>query len=190
MLATRKLLPGASSWSVAAAGLLFAVHPIHTEAVSSIVGRAEILSGLFFLLAFLVYTMALTDPLNGVWSKAKVGWSLAAAGAAVLCKEQGVTVIALMIAYDFAIVNNLTLPMLFTVLLNPKKTLNDPQNSSRPVKQSPSKQSQKHSHWPPPFRAFVARVSVILLGFIVIMWLRLRMNSVEIISDEKTNRTR
>ena len=31
---------------------LFAVHPVHTEAVSSIVGRAEVLATLFFLLAF------------------------------------------------------------------------------------------------------------------------------------------
>lgn len=37
------------------ASTLFATHPIHTEAVSSIVGRADCLSGLFFLLALLSY---------------------------------------------------------------------------------------------------------------------------------------
>ncbi|MCL2639303.1 MAG: hypothetical protein FWD53_00505, partial [Phycisphaerales bacterium] len=36
-------------------GLLFAVHPIHTEAVSNIVGRAELLSVVFILTALLVY---------------------------------------------------------------------------------------------------------------------------------------
>lgn len=35
-----------------AAASVFAVHPIHTEAVASIVGRAELLAALFFLLAF------------------------------------------------------------------------------------------------------------------------------------------
>jgi hypothetical protein len=36
------------------AGAVFAVHPIHTEAVTGIVGRAEILATLFFMLAFVV----------------------------------------------------------------------------------------------------------------------------------------
>ena len=40
-------------------GLIFATHPIHTESVASIVGRAELLSCLFFLLALLVYLPAI-----------------------------------------------------------------------------------------------------------------------------------
>jgi hypothetical protein len=36
-------------------GLLFAIHPLHTEAVAGIVGRAEILSSLFILLAGIAY---------------------------------------------------------------------------------------------------------------------------------------
>lgn len=47
------LLPTTSA-SLAAS--LFATHPIHTEAVSSIVGRADLLACLFFLLSFLCYT--------------------------------------------------------------------------------------------------------------------------------------
>ncbi|XP_076424477.1 protein O-mannosyl-transferase TMTC1 isoform X5 [Peromyscus maniculatus bairdii] len=35
--------------------LLFAVHPVHTEAVAGIVGRADVLACLLFLLAFLSY---------------------------------------------------------------------------------------------------------------------------------------
>jgi hypothetical protein len=34
---------------------LFAVHPIHTEAVSSVVGRAELMSALFILTACISY---------------------------------------------------------------------------------------------------------------------------------------
>ena len=37
------------------AGLLFASHPIHTEAVAGVVGRADILACIFFLLALLSY---------------------------------------------------------------------------------------------------------------------------------------
>jgi len=36
------------------AGLLFAAHPVHTEAVTGIVGRAEVLSALFLLVALYV----------------------------------------------------------------------------------------------------------------------------------------
>ena len=36
-------------------GLLFAVHPLHTEAVSNIVGRAEILAALWSLLALIIF---------------------------------------------------------------------------------------------------------------------------------------
>lgn len=37
------------------ASLLFAVHPIHTEVVSGIVGRAELLSGIIFLICIWIY---------------------------------------------------------------------------------------------------------------------------------------
>jgi len=35
--------------------ILFAVHPIHVEAVSGIVGRADVLAAIFFLLTFNLY---------------------------------------------------------------------------------------------------------------------------------------
>ncbi len=38
-----------------AGGALFAIHPLHTEAVANVVGRAELYSALFFLLACLLY---------------------------------------------------------------------------------------------------------------------------------------
>lgn len=37
------------------ASLLFAVHPVHCEAVASVVGRADILANIFFILSFLSY---------------------------------------------------------------------------------------------------------------------------------------
>lgn len=44
-----------SGWAAVLAGALFAVHPIHTEVVSGVVGRAELLSSALALWAFWVY---------------------------------------------------------------------------------------------------------------------------------------
>jgi len=76
------LLPSSSTALMAA--LLFAAHPIHTEAVAGLVGRAELLSALFFLLTLLAHR--------------RHGWSVRAsllAAAATLAKEQGVTVLGI-----------------------------------------------------------------------------------------------
>ena len=43
-------------------GIFFALHPIHTESVSSVVGRAETLSACFFCLAYLVYSREALRP--------------------------------------------------------------------------------------------------------------------------------
>jgi protein O-mannosyl-transferase len=51
------------------AGLLFAVHPIHTESVTSIVGRAEVMSALFLVVALYLHTRryALWGTGKGIW---------------------------------------------------------------------------------------------------------------------------
>jgi tetratricopeptide (TPR) repeat protein len=73
------------------AAALFAVHPLHTEAVTMIVGRAELLMSLGVLLA--------------LWGHRRTGviarlGSLAAFGGALLAKEQAVVLPALLILYD------------------------------------------------------------------------------------------
>ena len=119
------------------AGLLFASHPIHAEAVAGVVGRADVLACLFFLLAFLAYMRyckyrdkPLTIQLKSGASTSHNhrgrgggggggsssshrqvsegrGWRwLPLAGcagftaAAMLSKEQGVTVLAVCATYD------------------------------------------------------------------------------------------
>jgi tetratricopeptide (TPR) repeat protein len=52
---SNKLDDGSNDSVALLAGLLFAVHPVHTEAVAGVVGRADILSCLFFLLSFCFY---------------------------------------------------------------------------------------------------------------------------------------
>lgn len=69
----------------AVAGLWFAVHPIHCEAVANLVGRAEVMAGVFLLAGLLVLL-----PRSG---RQGIGRGLAAAGLfllALLCKETAV----------------------------------------------------------------------------------------------------
>ena len=64
-----------------AAGLLFAVHPVHVEAVANVVGRAELMMATFAILS--VYAALVRDHL---W------WSAAALAAGLLSKENAVVV--------------------------------------------------------------------------------------------------
>jgi hypothetical protein len=58
------------------AGLLFAVHPVHVEAIANLVGRNELMAALFTLLA--VYAAV---------ERGSVGWTAAALAGGLLCKE-------------------------------------------------------------------------------------------------------
>ncbi|XP_054291044.1 protein O-mannosyl-transferase TMTC1-like [Macrosteles quadrilineatus] len=77
------------------AGLLFAVHPVHTEAVAGVVGRADVLACLLFLLSFIIYHD------EGWRWKSSVLWSCVVAGLSMLAKETGVTVLLVNLGYDF-----------------------------------------------------------------------------------------
>ena len=80
------------------AAALFAVHPLHTEAVSSIVGRAEVLAALFGLLTLLATGAA--DTARSLWEKRWwYGCSLLCFSLAVLSKESAVTVLPLVLLY-------------------------------------------------------------------------------------------
>ena len=68
------------------AGLVFAVHPLHVEAVANIVGRADLMCALFALLS--VYTALVRDRL---W------WSVAALALGLLSKESAAIVPALIV---------------------------------------------------------------------------------------------
>lgn len=57
VVVARRLLPTyCMKVGTAVAGLSFAAHPVHTEAVAGVVGRADLAACNFFLLSFLVYT--------------------------------------------------------------------------------------------------------------------------------------
>ncbi|XP_077354800.1 protein O-mannosyl-transferase TMTC1 isoform X2 [Festucalex cinctus] len=85
--------------------VLFAVHPVHTEAVSGIVGRADLLACLLFLLAFLSYIRSVgvntsEDSTPSTVSAGSLLISLLLGTCAMLVKETGITVFGVCMFYD------------------------------------------------------------------------------------------
>ncbi|XP_070763923.1 protein O-mannosyl-transferase TMTC3 [Enoplosus armatus] len=96
------------------AALLFAVHPIHTEAVTGVVGRAELLSSIFLLAAFLAYTKSTGSDHSIVW--APIALTVVLVAAATLCKEQGITVVGICCVHEVFVAQGFTLPLLLDTL--------------------------------------------------------------------------
>ena len=100
--------------------LLFAAHPVHCEAVSSLVGRADCLSGLFFVSALILYS----DGLGRLRIQSKkssmssfrntaVTWSYfllahVSGFAACLSKEIGLTIFGLFVVFEVIYVSSLS----------------------------------------------------------------------------------
>ncbi|HYH78454.1 MAG TPA: tetratricopeptide repeat protein [Longimicrobium sp.] len=55
LVAVLLLRLGAVAWGAGVGAAIFAVHPVHVEAVANVVGRAEILAAVFYLAACVVY---------------------------------------------------------------------------------------------------------------------------------------
>uniref|UniRef100_A0A674MSR5 dolichyl-phosphate-mannose--protein mannosyltransferase n=1 Tax=Takifugu rubripes TaxID=31033 RepID=A0A674MSR5_TAKRU len=113
---TRPLL-GRGPWSLLA-GLLFASHPIHTEAVAGVVGRADVGAAAFFLLSLFCYARhcrlrrdTRTRVVGRRWAWMLGG--LGCAAASMLWKEQGVTVLAVSAVYDLFVFQRLRLTQVF-----------------------------------------------------------------------------
>jgi len=83
-------------WSAAFAALVFGAHPLRAESVAWVTERRDVLCGLFFLLAVLTYLVSL-DPGAGRFMRFA---SLAAFGAAMLCKAQAVPLPAALLLLD------------------------------------------------------------------------------------------
>lgn len=96
--------------------ILFSVHPIHTEAVTGVVGRAELLSSVFFLLTIITYKKASLVQ-STKWPH--FATSLTCVGLAMLCKEQGITVLGILGVYEVFIVQKMDLVHLLIHRSNP-----------------------------------------------------------------------
>ncbi|GAB6018796.1 transmembrane and tetratricopeptide repeat containing 1 [Chamberlinius hualienensis] len=87
------------------ASVLMATHPIHTEAVAGIVGRADVLACALSILSFLFYIRSLEDEKLRMTTLAPPKSmyfyiSFAMASLAMLAKEHGVTILAIVAMYD------------------------------------------------------------------------------------------
>ncbi len=82
----------------AVCALLYAFHPVHTEAVNMVVGRTELLAAMFGLLTFICH-------LNNLKTGAVVCFSLA-----LLSKEIAITIPVMIFAYEWFFGANLSRP--------------------------------------------------------------------------------
>ncbi|XP_031369309.1 protein O-mannosyl-transferase TMTC2 [Apis dorsata] len=92
----RKVLPGRNSLGHAITGFLFAAHPIHSEAVAGVVGRADLLACLFTLLAFLAYSAHC----QRARSPFPLILALVSSTLATLAKETGISSLALCLLWE------------------------------------------------------------------------------------------
>jgi tetratricopeptide (TPR) repeat protein len=82
-------------WRAFFASLLFATHPIHTEAVAWIGGMSELSFTFFYLLSFYLYANSETK-IGGGFILSTISFFLAA-----LCKETALTLPILLFTYDY-----------------------------------------------------------------------------------------
>ncbi|XP_015436903.1 PREDICTED: transmembrane and TPR repeat-containing protein CG4341-like [Dufourea novaeangliae] len=92
----RKILPGRNNLGHAIAGFLFAAHPIHSEAVAGVVGRADLLACLLTLSAFLAYC-AHCDQSR---SPFPLLLAIVSSTLATLAKETGISSLALCLLWE------------------------------------------------------------------------------------------
>lgn len=103
LIAVRVLGSATAAFATAA---IFAVHPLHTEAVTGIVGRAEVLAALFFLAAFLALRRPTIGTHDAVRDAPALSGARIAAGAllyllALFSKEVAVTLPAVLALDDW-----------------------------------------------------------------------------------------
>jgi tetratricopeptide (TPR) repeat protein len=98
MLVFRRL--GLSVILAALGGVLYAVHPIHTEVVAWLSGRKDLMALLFILLSFLAYLWARAAATPGEWRMRQTATALLSL-LAVLAKPVAIVTPLIFIAYEF-----------------------------------------------------------------------------------------
>lgn len=81
--------------AAAICALVFALHPLHTESVSFVSGRTDVIATLFFLLALLTYDRGRARERWG-----SIAWSLGAYLLALLAKEVAITLPVVLLLWD------------------------------------------------------------------------------------------
>lgn len=105
LLVFGRIFPGRPS-SAALAAAFFAAHPIHTESVSWISGRTDLLAGLFFFAAFYCYLRARAPGEGGDRATARRIWGAGGVvcfALAILSKESALVLPAALAAYELCL---------------------------------------------------------------------------------------
>lgn len=107
-------------------GLFFALHPIHTEAVANVVGRSDVLCGVFYLVALLSYMNCFSDGITLEENKRPAKYSKLWLASCIFCsvlslfsKEQGITVLGVCVVYDVVFVCKFNGEHLLKALVSP-----------------------------------------------------------------------
>ena len=85
-----------ATWAAVVAGVVFVVHPIHTECLNSIVGRADVAAALFGLLAVWLHRRDAVDPRG--WLRPAL--AATAFATAILFKESAFPIVAVTVLLD------------------------------------------------------------------------------------------
>ncbi|KAL9921887.1 transmembrane O-mannosyltransferase targeting cadherins 3 isoform 1-T6 [Glossina fuscipes fuscipes] len=190
--------------------LLFAVHPIHTEAVTGVVGRAELLSSLFFLCAFISYVRSVNIGFfpsvsrKSAQKTMKTSWFslfIVFGGcllASMLCKEQGITIAGICVAYELFVVQSVYPMQLWHSLLNlfeEKRLINgsDSSNSS-PTNKANGNQDNSGTpttsvastafYYPSPRAAVWSSCLLKRLGFLILITVALLVGRVYVMGSQ------
>lgn len=100
LMLTREVFgQGRGEWAAIVAAGIFALHPIHTEPLNTIVGRSDLAVTLFMLVAALLWWRDACDkPTAGLRRPILAALCFAAA---LLCKESAITLIGIIILLDW-----------------------------------------------------------------------------------------
>lgn len=110
--------------------LLFAVHPIHTESVAGVVGRADLMSALCFLLAFWTFHQSCcgkdsserdSEARPRSFSLPWIVVCVILCGLSMLFKEQGITAVGVCLVYDVIVICKVDIMKLLKNLIFPLK---------------------------------------------------------------------
>jgi hypothetical protein len=96
----RRILPFEAAWLAAA---LFAVHPVHVEAVASVVGQSELLVGVFLFAAVALY---LRDRQVGPLRNSTAGWILLLYVLGCFSKEHAIVLPAILVAAELTVLGS------------------------------------------------------------------------------------
>jgi hypothetical protein len=105
LLVARRLLPLWAAWAAAA---LFAVHPVHVEAVANVVGQSELWVGVALLGSTALY---LRDRTEGPLRTSTALWILLLYAVACFAKEHVIVLPAILVAAELTVISDGTLPL-------------------------------------------------------------------------------